>query len=336
MSLRRATLDASGNDFYKFTTTSGGLFTSEALSATGIAATLGLSFHPKLTLFASDGVTPIWSNDGLSYTPDSYDTPAAPFISNVSIPDPFLNNIPIPSAGTYYIQVSAEGTFATGDLYQMLSGFNAGYVQPDTFVYQNAAGGSWSSSAAWKIPPGGATASLPTNDSTAIAIIGSGWVTPAVISNASVQFNQTYTTGIDEVEIDSGNTLVQSSSTSAMVTNKIALGMNGAGGYNQSAGTNNVAQFITLGNNPGSAGTYALSGNAQLFTTGSEYVGYNGTGTFAQTGGANTLFNNLLIAANPGSSGTYNLQGRNPRPDHRFLSASFSTPTEPSTRAAAR
>lgn len=310
LSLRRATLDSSGTDFYKFTTSGAGLFTAQVLSGSGAAYSLGQAFDPKITLLAADGVTPIWSNSQVTYTVENYNTPVPPNRTKVTIGDPFLNNIPLPSAGTYYLKVEAEGSFAAGNLYQMLSGFNAGYVAPDTHIYQNAGGGSWTSASAWQILPGGITNS-PANNKTAIAIIGSGGIAPAVINNATVEFDQTYTLnlGIDELQIDSGNTLVQSQASSVMISNKVVLGMYGDGAYVQSGGSSTIPRFVAVGLSPSSTGTYTLSGNASLLTYGSEYIGFNGKGVFTQTDGLNQMYNTLVIAANPGSSGTYNLQG---------------------------
>ncbi len=68
------------------------------------------------------------------------------------------------------------------------------------------------------------------------------------------------------------------------------VGYSGAGTFTQSGGTNNtipVSGGLYLGYNPGSSGSYNLSGSG-LLSGYSEYVGYSGTGTFTQSGGTNS------------------------------------------------
>ena len=89
------------------------------------------------------------------------------------------------------------------------------------------------------------------------------------------------------------------------------VGYSGTGSFTQSGGSNAGANSsnplsLTLGNNSGSVGTYALSSTGQLTAT-AETIGYNGTGTFTQSGGTNTTSLSLGVLA--GSSGTYNLRG---------------------------
>jgi fibronectin-binding autotransporter adhesin len=83
------------------------------------------------------------------------------------------------------------------------------------------------------------------------------------------------------------------------------IGDSGTGSFSQSGGTNSVSQ-LSISDNSGSSGVYALSGNGQLTATGGEIVGANGPGSFTQNGGTNTG-PSLRIGANSGSSGAYTL-----------------------------
>ena len=86
------------------------------------------------------------------------------------------------------------------------------------------------------------------------------------------------------------------------------IGYSGTGTFNQTGGINQNCTDLYLGYNPGSSGTYNLSGgvlNVDGNTGGWEVIGGNGsTGTFNQTGGTNHMADDLGIA-----SGTYNLSG---------------------------
>ena len=89
------------------------------------------------------------------------------------------------------------------------------------------------------------------------------------------------------------------------------LGYSATGSFTQSGGTNNVSTFnsaFQLGAQPGSCGTYDLSGSGQLLAY-YEYVGYYGTGTFTQSGGDNSLGYKLVLGYNASSSGWYGLSG---------------------------
>lgn len=87
------------------------------------------------------------------------------------------------------------------------------------------------------------------------------------------------------------------------------IGYSGRGLLVQSGGTNSHSQVSNqffLGFNPGSSGTYSLTGG--VLASASQYVGYSGTGAFTQSGGTNST-PSLYCGFNPGSSGTYNLTG---------------------------
>jgi hypothetical protein len=84
------------------------------------------------------------------------------------------------------------------------------------------------------------------------------------------------------------------------------VGDAGTGILNQTGGTNAAAN-ITIGNNVGSIGTYALSGGVVSCEL-NEYVGESGAATFNQTGGANTA-TILSIGVEGNANGTYLLSG---------------------------
>ncbi len=108
------------------------------------------------------------------------------------------------------------------------------------------------------------------------------------------------------------------------------IGINGSGIHTQSLGTNTVQNYLILGKNVGSNGSYILSGTGNL-TANNEAVGLFGNGTFTQTGGShqsssltiathatgaynqsggtNQVLSNLDIGNSATSSGSYNLSG---------------------------
>ena len=69
------------------------------------------------------------------------------------------------------------------------------------------------------------------------------------------------------------------------------MGYNGTGTFTQSGGTNTISATLRglyLGYNPGSSGSYTLSGGS--LSSEYEFVGYYGTGNFTQSGGTNTIY----------------------------------------------
>ena len=96
------------------------------------------------------------------------------------------------------------------------------------------------------------------------------------------------------------------------------IGNSGAGTFTQSGGSNFVGTpgngSSSMGNlylayNPGSSGTYNLSGSG-LLSANTELIGYSGPATFNQSGGTNSILGNglsLIAAANYTS--VYNLSG---------------------------
>ena len=100
------------------------------------------------------------------------------------------------------------------------------------------------------------------------------------------------------------------------------VGYSGNGTFTQSGGTNSAVEFLYLGYNAGSAGSYILSGSAVL-SAATEYVGVLGMGTMCQSGGTNTVSTlslggngtvdlsggALIVGSIQGSGGTFNLGG---------------------------
>lgn len=97
------------------------------------------------------------------------------------------------------------------------------------------------------------------------------------------------------------------------------VGYSGTGTFNQTGGTNGAdgGNYLYLGYNSHSSGTYQLSGAGQLLTH-SQYIGNSGVGVFTQLSGTNTIGNSnysysyspcLYLGSNAGGSGTYNLSG---------------------------
>lgn len=99
------------------------------------------------------------------------------------------------------------------------------------------------------------------------------------------------------------------------------VGALGSGTFLHSAGRNSVfsspagmlydiSDFVNggvfLGVQPGSTGTYRLSGSAELASN-QTYVGYRGTGVFEQTGGAHSSIEPLFLGYAAGGHGTYTL-----------------------------
>ena len=88
------------------------------------------------------------------------------------------------------------------------------------------------------------------------------------------------------------------------------VGESGVGTFTQTGGTSSMLS-ITVGDAPGSSGTYILSGGAQLNAI-EETFGNSGSGSITQTGGKNTVISDEVsfnVGYNPGSYGSYTLGG---------------------------
>ena len=97
----------------------------------------------------------------------------------------------------------------------------------------------------------------------------------------------------------SGGTL---SSTDAII------GISGTGLFNQTGGTYSVSTAMTLAANPGSSGTYDLSGTGALEAN-KIRVGSSGTGVFTHSAGTNTVVDLLNLGNLSSGHGTYDLSG---------------------------
>ncbi len=86
------------------------------------------------------------------------------------------------------------------------------------------------------------------------------------------------------------------------------VGSSSQGIMDQSGYINTVNDLLILGPNPGTSGTYYLSGGSLASSSG-EYVGYGGAGSFIQTGGSNTVTGNLYIDMLSLSGGAYYISG---------------------------
>ncbi|MEN6317191.1 MAG: PEP-CTERM sorting domain-containing protein [Syntrophaceae bacterium] len=91
------------------------------------------------------------------------------------------------------------------------------------------------------------------------------------------------------------------------------IGYEGTGLFEQLWGSNQT-EYLVLGQQAGSHGTYSLSGGSLSAET--EAIGYGGTGVFNQSGGTNNAGNLVLGVGydlqdnlQPNASGTYNLSG---------------------------
>jgi autotransporter-associated beta strand protein len=89
------------------------------------------------------------------------------------------------------------------------------------------------------------------------------------------------------------------------------VGRSGTGNFFQSGGSNNGG-YLYLAFNPGSTGTYSLSGGSCGETN--EWVGAAGLGTFAQSGGTNAIgsalnMGTLDVGYGAAATGTYTLSG---------------------------
>lgn len=108
------------------------------------------------------------------------------------------------------------------------------------------------------------------------------------------------------------------------------VGWSGTGSFTQTGGINLVNSFLTLGNNTGSSGNYALS-NGQLSTTAEEDIGLNGSGTFTQTGGTNSITSSdgIRLGDNAGIAGPTRCQQVSLP---LLMSTSVSTVSDPSIK----
>jgi len=114
-----------------------------------------------------------------------------------------------------------------------------------------------------------------------------------------------YGNGFGTVNMSSGNLSAE--------REYIGDGSGAKGGvFNHSGGTNTVSDYFSIGDDPGSTGTYNLSGTGILNLTGSTLelgmtVGNNSTGTFNQIGG--TINGDRKVKIGRYGTGTYTVSG---------------------------
>jgi fibronectin-binding autotransporter adhesin len=150
---------------------------------------------------------------------------------------------------------------------------------------------------------------LVANQSEYIAYSGTGTVTQTAGSNtinaSAGSFLLGYNVGANGTYNLSGTGTMSSASHEY-------IGYSGTGSFIQSAGSNTITggKILYLGYQPGSTGTYTLSGTG-TFSAGSQYVGYSGTGTFNHSSGTNTVSGGGIIQVGylGTGTGTYNLSG---------------------------
>ena len=153
----------------------------------------------------------------------------------------------------------------------------------------NVASGDWSSGGNWN---GGV---VPTSTDTADICNGG---TATITQTGAMCYEVVLSTGT--VEMTGG---------SLAVSNFAYVGCYTTGNFTQSGGTNSISTGLYVGYEPGSSGTYNLSGSGLLSAGWYEQVGLYGAGTFTQSGGTNNISSELYLSYFPGSSGTYNLYG---------------------------
>ena len=192
-----------------------------------------------------------------------------------------------------------------------LVGFAALPAKADTYYYQNPGGGDWDSSS----DPYWSWYDLTTNATTGTNFPPDNGV-PSVIlengihgvSNANILLNHTYSTGIHDLTVGSGNTLTQSGSGSAMlVTTLETVGALTAGTYTQSAGSNSpVTLQVGTG---GGAGVYNLSASGSVNATTLNLGSAGPASSFNQSGGSVQISGNMSIGPSSGYSGLYSQTG---------------------------
>ena len=171
-------------------------------------------------------------------------------------------------------------------------------------VTWNVQSGDWSSGGNWS---GGG---VPAPNSNA-DIYNGGTATISQVGEVCNTLSLGNTAGSGTIQMNGGYLKVGN-----IGMGTVYVGYSGAGNFNQSGGTfnyNTYGDFVYLGYNPGSSGTYNLNGTGS-FLSDFEYVGYSGTGTVTQSAGTSTIsygtyYGILALGDNPGSSGTYNLNG---------------------------
>ena len=164
-------------------------------------------------------------------------------------------------------------------------------LHADVYKWVVVPSGDWSDAGSWLNSEG--SAGVPTSNDTAYVVNGG---TAAITTQPGAVCNNLYLG--DPNSANSGTIQISSSGSLSTSTNEY-LGNSGTGTLIQSGGTNNIGEYLYLGNQAGGAGTYILSGSGYLSASGTfssggstyysqENVGNSASGTFTQTGGTNT------------------------------------------------
>ncbi len=86
----------------------------------------------------------------------------------------------------------------------------------------------------------------------------------------------------------------------------VGLSAGQSGTVHQTAGTNNLGDFLIVGGESGSSGRYYLDATGELSAK-RESIGNEGTGDFCHRGGTHTVSSQLVLGAALGSQATYTL-----------------------------
>jgi fibronectin-binding autotransporter adhesin len=125
-------------------------------------------------------------------------------------------------------------------------------------------------------------------------------------------------TGSNEIVDSTGianltSSLSLQSGQNLIVTSNEYIGGNGSGSgggtgtVTQTGGGNTIfSGALTLGSNPGTTGTYALSGTGSVSVP-TEVIGNLGSGTMNHSGGTNDVTSSLILGQNSSGTGLYNL-----------------------------
>jgi len=107
---------------------------------------------------------------------------------------------------------------------------------------------------------------------------------------------------------DGTGTYTMGGASTLTVNDDAYIGDNGTGTFTQSGGYVRIENDLQFGRNPGSHGTFNISGGT-MDATDSLHVGLDGTGIVVQTGGDVLVDDNLYVGYGGGSDGQYTISG---------------------------
>jgi fibronectin-binding autotransporter adhesin len=232
------------------------------------------------------------------------------------------NNQATESFGT--LTIGAQPTSASSGVFELYGG-TTDATQIDVGAAQNASGSVYMSAGTINttLTPG-------TNQLLRVGVSGNGtftqaggsvttnslWVGDAagsvgtyVINGSGATLSIVRVTGGSDLVIgyDAGATgMLSLQNGTLQAADYLTVGSSGAGTFNQSGGTSNIAGSLIIGQFAGSSGTALLSGGS--LSNGGEIVGYLGSGNAVQTAGTDST-TNLYLAQSSGSVGSYSLNG---------------------------